>query len=460
MNVHNRTLPLILATIGGLIQSPAVASVVLPPEIEVRCGVLFTLQAQQSYASLTAQFSSSFQGSGWSHVILYGYMPFALLENKTNTTVVLRGAGHGPPSLQFSQPKLALRLKRVGTSASDYITQQPVSLRQIYYNTYSNSTAPKEYQMFLYGMVDQAGKGTGSITLAPGQSMMLTKGFSPNEPFNESNSFFDWRNTATQDFEATPGFRGAEQAFCADYLTGGTANVTPGVNGHLKPVFVVATRLADAWDVELTRVAGTPSSQIHLYPATTLPADWRNCFPEASRVPTFRLTDHIPAKPASEMCSSATTLMKDRVVQPLALAKAALDHSYMLASPDPTADPDHDGMDDAWEAITFGSEGAEPQDDPDHDGYSNLFEFLAGTSPVDVNDWFQHSLVRSGQSTHNLKWTSVPGRSYRIETSDNLADWQTVATVAGAATPAITTEYTLPINGDRRYYRLHIESPF
>ncbi|MCX6865416.1 MAG: metallophosphoesterase [Verrucomicrobia bacterium] len=89
-------------------------------------------------------------------------------------------------------------------------------------------------------------------------------------------------------------------------------------------------------------------------------------------------------------------------------------------------DPDanHNGMPDAWEITWFGSTtnplGAADYD-WDHDGQINLHEYLAGTNPTDPADVFKiTSVTRDAGGDLVLRWPSVSGKSYKIQTSTDL----------------------------------------
>jgi hypothetical protein len=62
--------------------------------------------------------------------------------------------------------------------------------------------------------------------------------------------------------------------------------------------------------------------------------------------------------------------------------------------------------------------------DSDGDGQVNRAEFLAGTDPQNGGSRFMvHSISRAAGRV-SLSWSSVPGKVYQIEISDNLADWE------------------------------------
>ncbi|MCW5550529.1 MAG: metallophosphoesterase [Verrucomicrobiae bacterium] len=117
---------------------------------------------------------------------------------------------------------------------------------------------------------------------------------------------------------------------------------------------------------------------------------------------------------------------------------------------DPGPDTDGDGMRDAWETDN-GLDPADPSDaqlDADDDGMTNLQEYHAGTDPQDPASRFE---ILDLELVGNLllRWSSVPGKSYRVAWSENLFTWNYVESTPGqpltvAASSGATTE--APIN--------------
>jgi hypothetical protein len=86
-------------------------------------------------------------------------------------------------------------------------------------------------------------------------------------------------------------------------------------------------------------------------------------------------------------------------------------------------DTDGDGLPDGWEYQYFGSPmGADPNDDDDGDGMTNLQEFFAGTNPTDAADNFRVvSIVRLSNGNVQLTWSSVFGKKYKVQFTDDMA---------------------------------------
>jgi len=88
------------------------------------------------------------------------------------------------------------------------------------------------------------------------------------------------------------------------------------------------------------------------------------------------------------------------------------------------ADPDDDGMADAWEIRHFGDnahEQGDPEDDWDGDGFLNLYEYLAGTDPTNRFSALEVvGLSTESESSMVLQWSSEPDKSYAIWSTTNL----------------------------------------
>ena len=89
-----------------------------------------------------------------------------------------------------------------------------------------------------------------------------------------------------------------------------------------------------------------------------------------------------------------------------------------------TIDHNNDGVSDIWYWL-HPNAGATLAD-PDGDGAINLAEALAGTDPLDASSRF-HTTAAQPDSSGNLvlRWASVVGKSYQIESSPDLAVWTT-----------------------------------
>lgn len=84
--------------------------------------------------------------------------------------------------------------------------------------------------------------------------------------------------------------------------------------------------------------------------------------------------------------------------------------------------------------------------DADGDGHSALQEFLAGTDPGDPASTFRAGLSASDASANlRMEWTSVPGKSYRIEETCDLSGlWSPLQSGITATPPLNEIEIPLP----------------
>jgi hypothetical protein len=111
----------------------------------------------------------------------------------------------------------------------------------------------------------------------------------------------------------------------------------------------------------------------------------------------------------------------------------------LLVSEAPFVDTDGDGLSDDQEN-DLGTDRFNP--DTDGDGQSDGAEVLAaGTDPTDPNSSLRLLDADFAAGEVSLTWTSVPGKSYRIEGSINGVDFLPVAGAvpagAGASTNAV-----------------------
>ena len=93
------------------------------------------------------------------------------------------------------------------------------------------------------------------------------------------------------------------------------------------------------------------------------------------------------------------------------------------------ADSDSDGLLDEWEMAHFGSLAASPNSDADADGLTNLQEQAAGTHPLDAGSALRVVGVEFNGSDVNVQFTSIAGKAYRVERSNQLGsgEWTPVA---------------------------------
>ena len=121
-------------------------------------------------------------------------------------------------------------------------------------------------------------------------------------------------------------------------------------------------------------------------------------------------------------------------------------------------DSDEDGLLDAWEIAYFGSLDASPDADPDGDGLTNLQEQTAGTNPLDATSVLRIVAVEWNGAEVNVHFTSVMGRTYRLEAADQLASnqWSVVSdNLPGIDGVLRVTDFNAPDAG-HRFYRVRL----
>lgn len=87
----------------------------------------------------------------------------------------------------------------------------------------------------------------------------------------------------------------------------------------------------------------------------------------------------------------------------------------------------NDNLPDNWQVTHFGinSPSAAPTADPDKDGQDNAFEFMTGVDPTLSSSTFRVVIEPSGSGNFNVRFQPRLGtRQYALLTSSNLAEWQ------------------------------------
>jgi uncharacterized repeat protein (TIGR01451 family) len=124
------------------------------------------------------------------------------------------------------------------------------------------------------------------------------------------------------------------------------------------------------------------------------------------------------------------------------------------------ADSDGDGMPDDWELANRLNPG-DPSDaaaDPDGDTLTNLQEFRAGTDPRDAASVLRITAIEQTGMTITIRFTTAPGKIYRLERSDDLSsrDWSVV--VMNIDGTGAIEQITVPdgASQSKRFYRLRL----
>ena len=122
------------------------------------------------------------------------------------------------------------------------------------------------------------------------------------------------------------------------------------------------------------------------------------------------------------------------------------------------ADHDADGLPDAWEShYGFSTNGPpDPGDDGDEDGIGDADEFRTGTDPTDPLSALKFNAPRKYEpGLVALSWEGKPGRSYRVEYSEDLREGFR-ALVSDLADPSLQNQVEDggPTGGVFRAYRI------
>jgi CSLREA domain-containing protein len=130
--------------------------------------------------------------------------------------------------------------------------------------------------------------------------------------------------------------------------------------------------------------------------------------------------------------------------------------SFEVSDPD----TDADGMPDSYErAYGFSPElAADAKEDADDDGQTNLSEFLGGTKPRDAQSVFRLANLQVRETSVVLSFTSVPGKSYRVEVAGQLnpAAWTTLAEAVPGTGQIVEFVDQEAVGQPLRFYRVRV----
>lgn len=125
------------------------------------------------------------------------------------------------------------------------------------------------------------------------------------------------------------------------------------------------------------------------------------------------------------------------------------------------ADGDGDGLPDAWEVYYGFSTNAppDPEADEDDDGLTDPEEYWAGTDPTDPLSALKFAAPQAGEGgVIALSWEGKPGRSYRVEYSDDqLGTFGVLASNVAASSLQNQIEDGGPTGSVFRAYRIVLE---
>lgn len=115
---------------------------------------------------------------------------------------------------------------------------------------------------------------------------------------------------------------------------------------------------------------------------------------------------------------------------------------------------------DDWRATNFEPDNdpsGAPGMDPDGDGVTNQDEYLGGTNPLSGASALRPTVTRSGGNV-TLAFSLPANRSFRIDTSTNLAQWTPwdIPGNQGLPVGTLPIELTAPEAGPAKFYRLQV----
>ncbi len=139
------------------------------------------------------------------------------------------------------------------------------------------------------------------------------------------------------------------------------------------------------------------------------------------------------------------------------------DEARVAAVADPSLDvfdQDHDGLINTLETDVYHTNPA--MADTDGDGQNDGQEVIAGTTPSDAGSVFALKKIENlPDGFVKLQWSSVAGRTYVVEVSQNLADgpWTEACPVITAVTDLTSTTIAKPPSASRAFYRIAVMTP-
>jgi hypothetical protein len=132
----------------------------------------------------------------------------------------------------------------------------------------------------------------------------------------------------------------------------------------------------------------------------------------------------------------------------------AISSMFVVNTGGAAIDTDADGLPDAWELQWFGSLSYSGNEDTDGDGLSNAAELFAGTDPSNPQSTLKGSIrVTGGQII--ISWLTVPGKTYRVSTMQQLGGPNAVQILAEIT--ATSGEWAMQIDAAHTSEFLFIE---
>ena len=123
---------------------------------------------------------------------------------------------------------------------------------------------------------------------------------------------------------------------------------------------------------------------------------------------------------------------------------------------EPTVDRDDDG--DGLVSSVEIALGTNPNDpDTDNDGFLDGDEVAMGTDPLDFSSRLKIELVTKTQDGNVLiTWSSIEGKSYQVEKSTDLLNWDQLGNVPGSESETTTFSDQDIGNSNSIFYRVRI----
>ena len=98
-------------------------------------------------------------------------------------------------------------------------------------------------------------------------------------------------------------------------------------------------------------------------------------------------------------------------------------------------------------------------DDDDGDGMTEADEAVAGTDPFNATSRFTVGNMQTVGNQVTLTWSSVAGKTYRVQSSSDLSTWNNVSGSETTATSTTTTRTISVMPGERQFYRVMVVVP-
>jgi hypothetical protein len=116
-------------------------------------------------------------------------------------------------------------------------------------------------------------------------------------------------------------------------------------------------------------------------------------------------------------------------------------------------DTDGDGLLDNEEVLVHGTNPA--LSDTDGDGQSDSDELYAGTDPLNPASVFAVAEMGREGTDIRLRWSTVPGRRYLVDTSDDMVEWIRLTNWITAEGDSLEITVS-PSSFARRFYRVRV----